>query len=582
MKSNKKNIIKIMKYLKPYRLWITFSIITVFLSTVCSISVPYIMKSLMDTAVNLKFSEFLKSLYLAGVIVILGSIVTYFEKYYTNLYSRTFMKDMKSHISSHIQNLPIYILKKYESGDIVSRINNDLIVVCNFFKGIPKLIFEPILMIISIVYMFIISWKLLLATVILIPISSFIFNKINKPIEKHSKDLMEESSIITAMLQEVIGGINVIKAFNLKETMSLKFDSVTENIKTKSLKISKLNAYITPVFLALRLIPQLVCPLYGGYLALNGEITLGQLFAFSVLIGYVFKPVESILSFLSELRESSPAFERILEILDESIENNNGKVAEVNSVLNPLEFNNVTFSYNREKTILNNVCFKIKAGTTTAIVGPSGTGKSTILKLICKFYKASNGYINIYGQNIDECTDESVRSLITYMSQESYMYPLTIAENIGIGRQGASMDEIINAAKLANAHDFIIKMPEGYNTILQERGKNLSGGQCQRISLARMIIKDAPIVLLDEPTSSLDTQSEALIQEALDKFTVNKTVVVVAHRLSTIKAANQILVLNEDKIAECGTHNELMKKDSLYKKLFINQLDLSEEGKAVC
>jgi len=436
-------------------------------------------------------------------------------------------------------------------------------------------------MVISIVYMVTISYKLTLATVVLIPITSVLFDKINKPIEVYSKEIMEESATVSSMLQDIIGGIYVLKAFNLKKVLSSKFEVVAENIKERSLKISKLNAYLTPIFLALRLIPQLVCPLYGGYLALNKEITLGELFAFTMLIGYVFGPVESILSFLSQIRETDPAYIRIIEILDKPTENNSGKLAAMDEESCPLKFNNVTFSYDDKNTILHDISFSLEKGTTTAIVGPSGTGKSTILKLICKFYNANKGNIEIYGENINNCTDDSLRRLISYMSQESYLYPVTIGENIGIGKQGAKMEEIINAAKAANAHDFIAKLPEGYNTQIKERGSNLSGGQCQRVALARMIIKDAQIVLLDEPTASLDTKSEALIQESLQKFTVNKTVIVVAHRLSTIKDANQIIVLNGDRIEEYGSHVELMEKDGLYRKLYLNQLT-SEKEQKVC
>lgn len=579
--NDKKNLLKIARFYKPYKLWIFISILCALLSALFSLCIPYLMQHLMNTAVNSDYSMFKKYLYLAGILIVLGTVVTFFQKYYTSRCSITFMHDMRNNIASHVQDLPIHVLKNYDSGDIVSRMNNDLQIICNFFKTIPEFIFQPVLMIVSIIYMLTISWKLLIATLILIPISSIIFDKINKPIEVYSKELMEESSTINSMLQDAIGGMYILKAFNLKKVLTSKFITVTDNIKSKGLKISKLNAYLTPIFLALRLIPQLVCPLYGGYLALNKEISLGDLFAFSVLISYVFNPIESILQFLSQLRETKPAFNRIIQLIEEPVENKDGIVAKAHAHSVPLEFNNITFSYDDKTNILNKVSFKLKKGSTTAIVGPSGTGKSTILKLICKFYAPSDGTIKIFGNNITLCTDESIRSLLSYMSQESYLYPVTIAENIGIGKYGAAMEDIINAAKAANAHDFIMQLPDGYNTILGERGGNLSGGQCQRISLARMILKDAPIVLLDEPTSALDTKSEALIQEALQEFTANKTVLIVAHKLSTIKDADQIIVLNGDNIENCGTHEELMKKDNLYKKLYLNQLaSISEEADA--
>lgn len=582
MKICKKNMLKIAKFFKPYRFWIIISIFCALLSAFFSICIPYLMQNLMDTAIKSDFPMFIKYLYLAGALVILSAAATFFQKYYTNICSITYMRDMRDNIAAHVQDLPVHVLKNYNSGDIVSRMNNDLQAICDFFKSIPDLISQPLLMIVSIIYMLTISWKLLIATLILIPISSVIFDKINKPIENYSKELMQESSLINSMLQDIIGGIYIVKAFNLKKVLTSKFVTVTDNIKNKSLKISRLNAYLTPVFLALRLIPQLICPLYGGYLALHKEISLGDLFAFTVLISYVFSPVESILNFLSKIRETSPAFDRINQLLEEPAENKNGDTAEMHTGSAPLEFSNITFSYDNKNNILNKVSFKLKKGSTTAIVGPSGTGKSTILKLICKFYNPSEGVIKIFGNDIQTCTDESVRNLLSYMSQESYLYPVTIAENIGISKAGASMEEIIDAAKAANAHDFITELPDGYNTILGERGGNLSGGQCQRISLARIILKDSPVILLDEPTSALDMQSEALILDSLHRFTHGKTVLIVAHRLSTIKDADQIIVLSGDNIKECGTHEELMEKGGLYKKLYSSQSAPAYEEASAC
>lgn len=582
MKNYKSNLRKAAKFFKPYRFWIIVSFFCALLNSFFSVCVPYMMQHLMDTAVSSDFYTFKKYLYLTGVIVVIEAVVIFFEKYYTNLCSITYRHDMRSNIADHVQDLPVNVLKNYNSGDIVSRMNNDLQIICDFFKGIPELIFQPLLMIVSIIYMLTISWKLLIATLVLIPISSVVFNKINKPIEVYSKELMEESSVVNSMLQDVIGGMYILKAFNLKNVLTSKFAKVTDNIKNKGLKKARLNAYLTPVFLALRLIPQLICPLYGGYLAMNKEISAGDLVAFIMLISNVFLPVEKILTFLSQVRETNPAFNRMINLLEEPVENKNGTAVKIHTNSEPLEFSNVTFSYDSKVNILSNVSFKIEKGTTTAIVGPSGTGKSTILKLICKFYAPSCGTIKMFGNDIKNCTDESIRHLISYMSQESYLYPVTIAENIGIGRPGAAQEEIINAAKAANAHDFIMQLPQGYHTVMTERGGNLSGGQCQRISLARMILKNAPLVLLDEPTSALDLQSEALIQDSLKKFTKNKTVIIVAHRLSTIKDADQIMVLDGNNIRECGTHEELMRKNGLYKMLYSSQLAPVCEEADVC
>lgn len=525
----------------------------------------------MNAAIKMNFSVFKHYLYISAILIVFAMVNTYFSKYSTNRYDLSFTKDIRNRLAKHIQNLPIFTLKKYTSGDLVSRMNNDLPIVSKFLISIPQIIFQPLLLSVALIYMFCISWKLTLATLFLIPISSILFDKINKPIQNHSKALMEEYSKVNLMLQDVIGGINVLKAFNLKNQLAAKFNIVTEEIKSKGLKIDKLNAYLSPVFLALRLIPQLVYPLYGGYLALNKEISLGHLFAYGILISYVFGPVESILSFKGQIRETKPAVKRIFQILRETGENTKETAIFQKDSLNPIEFHNISFSYNENNPIINNISFSLSKGTTTAIVGPSGSGKSSILKLLCRFYDPIYGNINLFGNNLKEYSYEKCRNLISYMSQESYLYPLTIAENIAVGKSDATMEEIINAAKAANADDFIMKMPQGYSTNVCERGAKLSGGQCQRISLARIILKNTPIILLDEPTASLDIQSEALIQDSLKKFTKDKTVLIVAHRLSTIVNADNIMVLSNGNIIEIGTHKELIEKQGIYKKLYMNQ-----------
>lgn len=580
-KSNS-NKSKLILFLKPYSFTISISILCSLAAIFVDLSVPYIMEKLMDSALKQDFNIFKNYLYISAGLILFSIIISYFNKYSTNYYVFQFTKDIKNFYAKHIQNMPVFNIKKYTSGDLVSRMNNDLPAITNLLSSTPQVIVQPLLLTAALIYMFHISFKLTIATLFLIPLSSIIFDNINKPIQKHSKELMEESSKVTLMLQDIIGGIYILKAFNLKKILTGKFNTVTDEIKDKGLKIDKLNAYLTPVFLALRLIPQLVYPLYGGYLALNKEISLGNLFAYGALISYAFGPVETILNFKGQLRSAKPAVKRIFDILDEPLENTNGKILHYSSTPSPIEFKNVCFEYEKNAKVINNVSFAIPENTTTALVGPSGSGKSSILKLICGFYNTTSGQIKLFDSNINIYNADSVRKYISYMCQENYLYPLTVSENIAIGKPGATMDEIISAAKKANAHDFIMKLPEGYDTFVGERGSKLSGGQCQRISLARIILKDAPIILLDEPTASLDYKSEQLIQEALNKFTVNKTVLIVAHRLSTIKDADNILVLNNGIVEEHGNHNYLLSKKGLYNKLYMNQQVLRNEEATIC
>jgi len=352
------------------------------------------------------------------------------------------------------------------------------------------------------------------------------------------------------------------------------------------------------------------------------------LFSFGTFIGYVFDTVESMFGLLGKMREAKPAFDRISEIIDhptekydglvptdgrintsapdiavaeshtpaaggesavnvafketdsnDSIENLTpavrGNLSEYgnNIEYSPIEFDQVCFSYDNKTDVLKNVSFKLEKNKTTALVGASGSGKSTIIKLICGFYNVHGGTIKIYGKDLDKCNIKKVRELISLMSQDVYLFPATIKENISLGRNDASPEEIIEAAKMANAHNFIMKLPDGYNTVVGEMGNNLSGGQCQRIMLARAILKNAPILLLDEPTAYLDTQSEKLLQEALERFMENRTVLAIAHQLSTIKNADRVIVLNNGSIVEEGCHESLINGDTIYKRLYHEQME---------
>jgi ABC-type multidrug transport system fused ATPase/permease subunit len=324
-----------------------------------------------------------------------------------------------------------------------------------------------------------------------------------------------------------------------------------------------------------------VIPLYGGYLAFKGEISVGSVVAANVLVWQIFLPVEQFLAFLRQMRETIPAIERLFEILDQPAERVGERAFEVQTEAAPIEFKDVAFGYDDENKILDDLSFQVPQGETVALVGTSGSGKSTVFKLLCGFYEPQEGRIRVCGNDLAHCSPADVRARVSFVAQDTYLFPTTIAENIGYGRPGATRDEIAAAAKVANAHDFIIEQPEGYDTQVGERGAKLSGGQRQRIALARAILKDAPILLLDEPTSALDTQSETLVQEALDRLMEGKSVLVVAHRLSTIRDADRVLVLDRGTIVESGAHEQLMQADTLYKRLYLRQASAERKTERV-
>ena len=562
---------RFLPFVKPHGLWMSLAIFCSLVNALLSVAFAYLIKNLIDTALNAQYDPFTKLIYLTLGLGIVGMTVRYLDTYASTRYSTHTIRDLRNRLTAHIQRSPLSYMEAHHMGDVVSRLNNDVRAIAGLMGSIPGHLYQPLLFICAFVYMLLINWKLLLATFVLIPFSAWIYDKISKPIEQHSRELREHIAEATSVTQDSINGVSIVKAFNLEDILSKKYKTIIEQVQTKGLRIDKINAYLAFVWLVLRFTPQLVCPIYGGYLIMQGELTVGGLLACLRLIWYIFYPTEAFLGLISEIREAKPAAERLVQILDQSTEREDIGELKIQRPAIPIEFVDVSFAYDAEKPLLNRLSFQLPKGQIVALVGPSGGGKSTIFKLLCGFYQPKRGLIRLYGVDIHQSNFSAVRAHLSLVSQDTYLFPTTIIENIAYGRQNATRDEVVAAAKAANAHEFIMELPQSYETPVGEWGGNLSGGECQRIALARAVLKDAPILLLDEPTSALDTQSEALITEALDRVMAGRTVFVIAHRLSTIEAANQVIVLDEGHIIEHGNHEALMGKDSLYRKLYLKQ-----------
>lgn len=559
-------------YLKPYRVWLFLGVISCFINIFLNIASIYAIENVVDKIKYLNIDDFCKFIYVIVLIAAGQVFFTFTQKYASSRFANFSICDLRNDLTYHIMKLPLSIIRKYDKGDIVSRLNNDISPVADLISMIPEYFCQPFLFVSALIYMINISLKLTVACTLLIPISSFFFDKINKPVEEASKKKMEYFAKSNSAFQDIINAIYIVKSFNLKEVLSRKYENIAKDIEKQGLYISKVKAFLTPIFLALRFIPQLICPVYGGYLVVKGEMTSGGLIAFLTLIWYVFGPVESILGLIDKLRQVKPALERITEIQNSNIELADGEKFELKNTDIAVEFINVSFSYDCKTKVLKNISFKALEGKVLAIIGLSGGGKSTILNLLCGFYDNYEGDIKVFGNNLKSTNIFDWRSQISLVSQDSYIFPETVFENICCGREEASMEEVIKAAKAAYIHDFIMDLKDGYDTVLSENGKNLSGGQCQRIALARAILKNSPIILFDEPTSALDAQSEAFVIKALKEYILGHTVIIIAHRLDTIKDADEIIVLNEGDVCEKGTHDELMCINSLYKNLYSKQM----------
>lgn len=559
--------------LRIHQGWLALVWLTALIAGVMEFINPYLLQKLTDTAIAQETAEFWRLVLWAAGAMLVDVALNYFKRVIAIRYEIYTVRDLRDRVTAHLQRLPISYTEGFHSGDLVSRLNNDIDKIAQLPKQIHELVQQPVVFILGFSYLLLLSWKLLLATCILIPVSAVLFNKVVKPLQAHSQKEMEHLARANAVTQDAIRGILIIKAFNLQKILSEKFQGIAEDARLEGLEIDRRRAVEFAVFLMLRYIPQLVAPLYGGYLAFQGEITVGALIASTYLIWMVFIPVETMLGWLRTLREAAPAVERVYEVLDQPVEEERTERIPPVPTAPALAFQGVGFRYNDEQKILDQFNLEVEKGQTVALVGSSGCGKSTVLKLLCGFYQPQSGQILIEGRDIFQAGIREARGQVSLVSQETYLFPTTIAENIGYGRLGATQDEIEQAAKAANAHDFITGLQAGYQTQVGEWGSRLSGGEKQRVALARAILKNAPILLLDEPTSALDAQSEAVVQEALERFMEGRTVLVVAHRLSTIKNVDSIVVLDQGRLVEQGTHQELMGSDTLYKRLYLKQID---------
>ncbi|MCB2341496.1 ABC transporter ATP-binding protein [Clostridium estertheticum] len=571
--NEKKMWVHILKFSKIYAFWIALSIFATLVLTYSNIFTSQLLKKIIDMAVS-KNIHGIDTYILMGLIVfILGITSKYFFRYATGKYGNCVMRDIRSATVDYVNKLPPDYTMKNKIGEILAKLSGDANVVQNFMANeFINLIYMPIMLIGFGAYLTYLNWRLFLASSIILPILVPLSVKLISPIKKYQREYVKYLGKTNNIVQNSIDGISIIKAYNLEEEMANTYDESIK-IATKIAFKNDKKEYITnPIITITGSLPGIISIIYGGYLCLQGNMSAGELIAFLNIFAMFTEPMKYLFHMIINIKVAMASVERLFSILDEPQEKSgNIRFTKESYDKNDIavEFVNVDFSYDEKSMILNKLNLIVTKGKSIAIVGASGSGKSTILKLIGKINERQGGTIKICGQNIEDIEIESLREYISYVSQRTFLFPFSIKDNILIGNPKATMEDILKATKKANAHAFIEKLTDGYDTLVGEHGTKLSGGQIQRIALARAILKDSPILLLDEATSALDTQSEALIKDALDKFKKDKTLIIVAHRLSTIENADEIFVLEKGAIIENGTHNELIAKNSAYAKLHI-------------
>jgi ABC-type multidrug transport system fused ATPase/permease subunit len=558
---------------KPYKHFILIFSLASILNTLVNLSEGYLVKDVINSTIARNKERIIElSVYMVG-IMIAGAMLNYLMKYIYGLFSANSMRDFRTLLYKHLQKLPLEFFHNKHSGDILSRFSNDSTSMQNFVGfELLNLVLDVLMILAAGAYMTIISWKLFLFSIMLSPIAIFIINRMSNYTKKYSKTSRDYVGKANCVVQDMIGGIFMIKSFNLEKAFLDSYKKETDTALGYSLKETFINACMSPLHVTLRMIPTVMCVSFGAYLSIRKEITPGDLMAFLFLLGYVSWPLAFLTERINNLKSAAGAVERVAELLDGRLERQTGEEIGENSDMEAISLEDLSFGYNPDLKVIDKLNVKIEKGKKVAIVGPSGCGKSTLVKLISGLYEDYGGKIFVLGQDLKNVRLDQIRRHISLVTQDTYLFPETIRENIIYGRIDATEEEIVEAAKIANAFDFITDLPEGFDTLVGERGAKLSGGQKQRIALARAVLKNASIILLDEPTSALDTESELLVQEAMDRVIRDKTAVIVAHRYSTIKNADEILVMDKGTLAEQGTHEELIAGEGIYRQLYEKQL----------
>ncbi|MCQ2133366.1 MAG: ABC transporter ATP-binding protein/permease [Bacteroidales bacterium] len=482
------------------------------------------------------------------------------------------VKDLRMQIYDKILALPLGYFSQERKGDLIARMSGDVNEIeYSIISVLEMLIKNPILIVCYFAALMVISWELTLFTILVVPFLGWVMGSIGRTLKKKSLAAQELWSDTMSQVEETLGGLRVIKAFIAEATMGRRFDKITEALRNKTGRVSTRQALAHPVseFLGTVLIGIVLW--FGGTLIIreSAPLSASSFIYYLVILYSILNPLKDFSKAGYSIPKGMASMERIDKIL---LAENSIKEAqdpkEISSFEKGIEFDHVSFRYEEGgKTILNDVCVEVSKGSNIAIVGESGAGKSTLADLIPRFYDVTEGAIRIDGIDIRDLSMKSLRGLIGYVNQEPILFNDTIFNNIAFGVKDATMEQVIEAAKIANAHEFIMEKEDGYNTNIGDRGMRLSGGQRQRLSIARAILKNPPILILDEATASLDTESERLVQEALDRLMSTRTTIAIAHRLSTIKNSDQILVMQEGRIVEHGKHKELVELGGYYKKL---------------
>lgn len=568
---------KFLSYYKPHKLTFVLDMLASLGMSVIAIFYPMITRMMLNDLIpNKKYKDII--IYGVGLLVVyvLRMGLSYYVQYVGHMMGVKMQAKMRSDLFSHLETLPFSFYDDRETGKIMSRMTTDLFDIAELaHHGPENFIITSVSVVISFVYLASINIWLSLIIFACVPALVIVSMSLRRRMRTAFKRRRESNAVINAALESSISGIRVTKAFNNAEKEIEKFEcgnaQFVENSRMAYKAMGKFHSettFVTDVF-------NVVILIAGGLFLYSGKIDFGDYSAFIVSVNLFINPINTLIRFMESFQDGVSGFERYIEIMSTEPESDSPDARDMDNVQGSIEFQNVTYGYGKGENVLKSVNLKVNKGMTYALVGPSGGGKTTICHLIPRFYDIQQGKILIDGIDTSRVTRASLRKNIGIVQQDVYLFNSSIKDNILYGKPNAGFDEVVAAAKRANIHNYIMTLPDGYDTVIGERGVKLSGGQKQRISIARVFLKNPPILILDEATSALDNATEIMIQNALDELCKGRTTIVVAHRLSTIKNADEIAVVSDGEIKERGTHSELLKQNGIYAEL--NAKNFSDE-----
>ena len=560
---------KILKYAKPYTKSLIFAFLCLALTSLINLVLPLIVRNMINAVIVLKNNEVLDGL-AWDLIIIIGFQAAFAvtHNYIFGFVGHRMTTDFRIEFFSHIQSLSLSFFQERRVGEILSRMSNDISVIQNALVSIPvALLRQSITLLGALAIILYLNWKLTGLILLILPPLMIFARVFGRRLKTISEKLQDQVAQAVVVLEEVMSSIKIVKSFTREPYERDRFQEKIETAFERAVDKLKISAFFGPFILGLTFLVSALLIWYGGYQVMQGATTPGELAAFFLYALIIAGPIGTFVRLYTQIQEARGAIQRVYEILDtQPIIQNPENPVPLENITGSIQFENVSFGY--QNTVIHDVSFNVLAGQTVALVGPSGAGKSTLIKLLFRFFDPNSGVIRLDGHDIRTLDRKSFLSQIALVPQETLLFGGTVRENILYGKLDATKSELKEAAQKANAHEFITNMEKGYDTIVGEKGAKLSGGERQRIAIARAILKDPKILVLDEATSSLDNRSESLIQEALETLMAHRTTFIVAHRLSTIHKADQIIVLDKGCIVEAGQHEDLMNHKGLYHSLY--------------